>query len=1285
MTLSSAFRLGLQSALIFLTFVLLAGLPVHPAFAEGFLVKSGSAVNARNTPGSNSKVVGKLQPGTRLEGLETRDGWIRFEIAPGKQAWVAERLLTKDPRKAVRSFEITPQIGHAGQVFDVRFSNSGEMVATSGAEDGIRLWSTKSGRFMRLFVTGYGVLGASQIGFSPDDRTLYTSNDEGGLTAFSIGTGLVLWKVRQESKIRALAVSPSGDFLAVATDEGVSLLDSKGALVRPLFKDSLDHLVFLNEQQLLAASIGHPYHIVSTADGAVIAKGSFLNDPTCHETGMLTGVAVSRDGTRIATSALDGNICVWQMPQRALVKQFKTDGGEAQGVAISPDGSRVVAAVADGTSVVWDVDGDKPPVPLSGHSDRAWAVAFSPDGQQLASVADSRDGKIWDATNGLMIHSLETEVAAGGRASFSDDDASLLITSEAASAMLWDAKTLALKGEIEGGSIDVYDEKWSPDGTLLTGKGGNRLRVFDLVNRQLRVLAEGLDNGKEYTETIQATSPTWSHAAIGVTDGQSILVDIAKGTQHPLTERSDKGTGSIAFAPDGKTMMLGSKGVLKRFDVETRQLLQEKQIADIYLRHFTYSADGQTVFMAGKTSALAVNARDLSVKWVVPYPAETDALIQQIKVQDDLGRIIVVTMNALYVYQTSDGALLQYIVGQTFLSRNVEFASVVAGQTLTIYRTSDFKTVATRDGVDGYDDVRPDNSGKPFLLEFYRKHRGELGGGNFYSMGVSADEKHVVLSTRDGVSRLFDIGRDIEIARFMSFPDGEWAVVTPDGFFNTSPNGAKRLNLVRGTDVISIDQVYNALYRPDLVAEALAGDPQGKVREAAAKLDLDKILATGLPPRIKIVSPAAPQGPVQSDSAEIEVELTDAGGGFGRVEWRRNGVLQKVTGEVAGTAQGPNRRESLKITLVPGPNVISIAAYNSANLIVSDPANYIVEVAAAAPAAPGDVAPKGERPRLFVLSIGVDDYADSRLKLGFAVADANSITAAFKSAAGNLYSSVETLSVADARATRAGIQAAFDDLSARVKPVDVFVFYLAGHGKTLDGRYFFIPQDFIYDGDASVVASGIGQEQWATWFAMIKAEKSVLLYDTCESGSMTMQAAARGLESVSAFDRFSKATGRTTLTASTDTQPALEGYKNHGLFTYSLLDGFANADGDGDGLIEVTELGLHVERVLPALSENQFNFRQQPRLAIIGNSFPLAAPTQVLDGDNAPIIPKKPTHVVISAAAVLKAPNGSQIEAAPLAVGTLVRLLELKDGWALVARDGAQLGYVAENQIVAAQ
>ena len=62
------------------------------------------------------------------------------------------------------------------------------------------------------------------------------------------------------------------------------------------------------------------------------------------------------------------------------------------------------------------------------------------------------------------------------------------------------------------------------------------------------------------------------------------------------------------------------------------------------------------------------------------------------------------------------------------------------------------------------------------------------------------------------------------------------------------------VNVVRGFEVYSVMQVYDRLYRPDLVQEALKGDPEGKYRDAASKLNLEKILELGPAPQIERAS-----------------------------------------------------------------------------------------------------------------------------------------------------------------------------------------------------------------------------------------------------------------------------------------------------------------------------------------------------------------------------------------------------------------------------------------------
>jgi WD40 repeat protein len=155
-------------------------------------------------------------------------------------------------------------------------------------------------------------------------------------------------------------------------------------------------------------------------------------------------------------------------------------------------------------------------------------------------------------------------------------------------------------------------------------------------------------------------------------------------------------------------------------------------------------------------------------------------------------------------------------------------------------------------------------------------------------LSFALDGQRIVSSAGDGL-KIWSTATGELLASYLLAEDGEWVLITPEGYFDTSAAQAKMLSVVRGLDIYSIDQVYQSLYRPDLVREKLAGDPQGKVKEAAARLDLGKVIASGSAPSVAIPSPAS-STKTDTDEIAVEVAITDHGGGIGRIEWRVNGI-----------------------------------------------------------------------------------------------------------------------------------------------------------------------------------------------------------------------------------------------------------------------------------------------------------------------------------------------------------------------------------------------------------
>jgi hypothetical protein len=585
----------------------------------------------------------------------------------------------------------------------------------------------------------------------------------------------------------------------------------------------------------------------------------------------------------------------------------------------------------------------------------------------------------------------------------------------------------------------------------------------------------------------------------------------------------------------------------------------------------------------------------------------------------------------------------------------------------TIVKPANFDPTGKQAIVGGFDGaLRLFDLRNGTILRTFRGHTGPIFEAQFVYSG-----QRVVSSASDGI-KVWDTSTGELLATYVVSRDSQWLAITPEGFFDASPDGAKTLSIVRGLDVFSIDQFYDNLHRPDLLQQKLAGDPQGKVRTAGLQLSLPKVVASGKAPIVRIISPSSHV--ITSDPHfAVEAGVIDQGGGIGKVEWRINGATMGVGRE---SVMKNGRAIYQKVfDLIAGQNQIEFIAYNSEGLISSDPATTIVSLQQQQDSGP---------PQLHVLAVGVNDYWDSKLRLNFAVPDARSISDGLREAGKGLYDKIDITTILDADVNVSRLDRAFDELSHSVHPQDVFVFFMSGHGKTVDGRFYFIPQDFRYSNEDSIIEGGINQDQLQRWFAKISAQKSVLLFDACESGALIGdRIAMRGMEDKTAIDLMTRAVGRTVLTATTDDKPAAEGYRGHGVFTYTILMALAGADANNDGVIDILELANFVDREVPLLTYDAWKMRQVPQMKVVGSNFPLVSRTSVLAAGNEPAnVPASPTHVVISAAAIrLNAePYGSTIF--ELTAGAQIRVLEIVGDVALVARDGKKLGYV-ETKLLA--
>lgn len=189
------------------------------------------------------------------------------------------------------------------------------------------------------------------------------------------------------------------------------------------------------------------------------------------------------------------------------------------------------------------------------------------------------------------------------------------------------------------------------------------------------------------------------------------------------------------------------------------------------------------------------------------------------------------------------------------------------------------------------------------------------------------------------------------------------------------------------------------------------------------------------------------------------------------------------------------------LTLSPEKNEIQVTAFNQTNQITSIPAVLHLTCQ-------DEISKK---PSLYIVAVGINKYRDGALRLKYSVPDAISICRAFEKQSRTIFGAVNVERIFDKNVTMKGIQAVFDRITPRIKTQDVFVFYVAGHGVTQEGRYHLIPHDFRYRNETSVLESGINQDHIQAWLASVPARKSLVLLDTCDSGSFTKSKKGSGL------------------------------------------------------------------------------------------------------------------------------------------------------------------------------
>ncbi len=915
----------------------------------------------------------------------------------------------------------------------------------------------------------------------------------------------------------------------------------------------------------------------------------------------------------------------------ALIKRIAVDGL----------GRYLATASDDKTCRVWDIKtGEqlrvlRPPI---GHDyeGRLYSVAMSPDGRYV--FCGGWTGYGWDKTHsiyvferesGRMVRRLTGLPSVINHLTVSSDGHYLAAVMGEEGVRVWRLSDLSLVGGDKAYGGESYGAAFDGRDHLATTSYDGAVRLYRVTDTDLSLVAKTRVQGGTRPFSL-AFSPDNTQLAVGFTDTTAVTVLDAETLNllgAPNLAGVDNGNlASVAFAADGSLLAAG------RWVTDRGCPVRRFQPADfVAYKDFDTGKAAVVTLCPLPDGGLAYGT--VAPRWGVLRPDGSLAMTRSPAIRDfrsAAGTFYLDRTGETVAYAATPkkgfyrfglpGRDLRQIAAPTpdlIAARTQAPGLVVTGwqgsrSPMLAGRPLELKEFETAFSLS----IAPDN--RRFVLGTSWNVRAYGADGRplwrtpapdtVWAVNVSGDGKVAAAAMGDGSIRWYRMEDGHEILALFPNADGKrWVLWTPDGYYDASPGGEDLIgwNVNNGpdhaADFFPASRFRNAFHRPDVVDLVLRTLDENRALAAANAARGGDVrspsVLTARPPIVEILSPTPGQAFTSPDVTVKFAVRSPGGEDITAVRLLVDGArVAEEHPALTGRGFEPSVLQS-KITLPRRDVVLSVAADNTNG--PSAPATVRLkwggqQGTAAAPAA-----------NLYVLAIGVGDYADKSLALRYPAKDAQDFAQVMAGQKGRLYNNVVIRTLTDGAATKDAILEGLDWIERQTTQHDVAMIFMAGHGvDDKNGDYYFLPTTANME---KLRATGLPVTEVQKTIRNIVG-KTLFFVDTCHSGSI-MGAGRRGMTDLNGVinELASAGNGAVVFAASTGRQYSLEKPEwQNGAFTKALVEGVrGKADTRHTGRVTFKMLDLYISERVKELT----NGEQTPTTGVPGTveDFPIAA------------------------------------------------------------------------------
>lgn len=946
-----------------------------------------------------------------------------------------------------------------------------------------------------------------------------------------------------------------------------------------------------------------------------------------HHTGAVLRLSVDASNRYLATVAKDKTVRIWELPKLELQTVLRPPVGHGikgalYAVAISPDGTTVASGGAEGEVYIFQRETENMVQRLQGLPNIITHLSYSPDGRWLVVALGGQQGiRLFDAHSYAQVDQDAAYGAATHFAEFSRDGRLITVSDDrflrlyappsTASSLL----KLLVKTQVQ--EDRPRSASFSPDGSTLAVGFTDHPRV-ELWSAQDLTRISSFDVSMADSNQYFA-SVVWSR------DGKSVY---AAGT----------------YQARGKTGHKRGTVLIRRWPTSPGQTYEDYPAGEGAIEQLASLNSGGVAFGSHDPALGIISYAGTQTHFVGRPIGDFRGMGDEFKISEDAAtvRFAYNRGESFFTFSLANrglsGRLGSDVPGLKTIINIVDILLYSPSRGETGF--SLFGRDKALHVEDWEDHPSPKLNGNPITLKpgelsrslavtsnheylllgtesklRYYARDGELQWqvsvpGIVWNVNIAKDGGVAVAALGDGTIRWYRLKDGQELVALYPHVDGRrWVLWTPKGYFDAN-DGAEELigwhvnhTGVREAEFYSARHFYEQFYHPELIARIFATwEPDTVVLRLLGQQEKVN-LSNGFnsPPTVKLTASTSPSG--DRDELNVTINAEDHGGGIGEIRLYHNDKLVASTtrGVTLINPEGTTKIATLtfQLRLLQGDNQLRAVAI-STERIEGESAELVIPF-------------KGvqKQPVLHLVVVGINHYKNSVLNLNFAEPDASKFIGFFSSTSSKLFRSVNVTQLLNSSATKSELLSKLQNLK-QTAPEDVVILYLAGHGESAGSTWYFLPHDVLYPERVEELRTkGIPSEQIQELVMQIGARKVLLFIDACKSGFAAQAfSATRGIDERQALARLAYANGVHIMASSQKDQLATEVKElGHGVFTYTLLEGL-NGIADGapkDGVVTVKELQAYVEARLPELSLKYRTERQYPVAVSQGMDFPLAA------------------------------------------------------------------------------